>query len=54
VQGRHAVFPRERLLEPGGQCDQEVLLDGSGADLHADRQPVAVLGERQRDGRLAK
>ena len=51
--GRAAVGPGPRLLELGGDADQDVLAAERRDELDADRQPVVGPVQRQRDRRLA-
>ena len=48
---RPARRPRRRLLELAGQREQRLLVAEAADELHADRQPVVVPVQRQRDRR---
>ena len=53
ADGRAAVGPRARGFELRGEAEQHVLAAVARDELHADRQPVVVPVQRQRDRGLA-
>src|SRR4051794_31345069 len=50
---RPSIGPRLRLLQLSRQTDEQILTTVSRHQLHADRQPMVVPVQRQRDGGLA-